>query len=132
MRTDGKTGIDRHRTCLGCRLGRFAAERHWRSLAPRHAPRASVSPTAITKNSATANAVALFLAGAEGLEPSARGFGVDVGRKQGKKKWRSRGVCQGEEGDCGAELVLKAGAGQNIARTLREEKSDIGKPIVRA
>ena len=44
----------------------------------RHAPRASVSPTAITKNSATANAVALFLAGAEGLEPSARGFGVDV------------------------------------------------------
>ena len=74
----------------------------------------------------------LFLAGAEGLEPSARGFGVDVGRKQGKKKWRSRGVCQGEEGDCGAELVLKAGAGQNIARTLREEKSDIGKPIVRA
>ena len=37
VRTDGKTGIDRHRTCLGCRLGRFAAERHWRSLAPRHA-----------------------------------------------------------------------------------------------
>ena len=22
MRTDGKTGIDRHRTCLACRLGR--------------------------------------------------------------------------------------------------------------
>ena len=64
--------------------------------------------------------------------PSARGFGVDVGRNQGKKKWRSRGVCQGEEGSCGAELVLKAGAGKNIARTLREEKSDIGKPIVRA
>ena len=55
-----------------------------------------------------------------------------MGRKQRKKKWRSRGVCQGEEGDCGAELVLKAGAGKNIARTLREEKSDIGKPIVRA
>ena len=72
------------------------------------------------------------MAGAEGLEPSARGFGVDVGRKQRKKKWRSRGVCQGEEGSCGAELVLKAGAGKNIARTLREEKSDIGKPIVRA
>ena len=75
------------RTCLACRLGQLAAERHWRSLAPRHAPRASVSPTAITKNSATANAVALFLAGAEGLEPSARGFGVDVGehnREQGK------------------------------------------------
>ena len=39
VRTDGKTGIDRHRTCLGCRLGRFAAERHWRSLTPRHALR---------------------------------------------------------------------------------------------
>ena len=51
----------------------------------RHAPRASVSPTAITKNSATANAVALFLAGAEGLEPSARGFGVDVGKRTGER-----------------------------------------------
>ena len=37
VRTDGKTGIDRHRTCLACRLGQLAAERHWRSLAPRHA-----------------------------------------------------------------------------------------------
>ena len=25
------------RTCLACRLGRFATERHWRSLTPRHA-----------------------------------------------------------------------------------------------
>ena len=54
----------------------------------RHAPRASDSPTAITKNSATANAVALFLAGAEGLEPSARGFGVDV---EERKRERGRG-----------------------------------------
>ena len=107
--------------------------------APRHAPQAGLrahlvakSYRTLTKKSGTAKAIPDFLAGAEGLEPSARGFGVDVGRKQGKKKWRSRGVCQGEEGDCGAELVLKAGAGQNIARTLREEKSDIGKPIVRA
>ncbi len=85
------------------------------------------------KTTPTQLSVGVFnMAGAEGLEPSARGFGVDVGRKQGKKKWRSRGVCQGEEGSCGAELVLKAGAGKNIARTLREEKSDIGKPIVRA
>ena len=86
---------------------------------------------ALTKKERQADACLSFLAGAEGLEPSARGFGVDVGRKQRKKKWRSRGVCQGEEGSCGAELVLKAGAGKNIARTLREEKSDIGKPIVR-
>ena len=82
------------RTCLACRLGQLAAERHWRSLAPRHAPRASVSPTAITKNSATANAVALFLAGAEGLEPSARGFGVDVGK------------CSKEQGRAGVARIL--------------------------
>ena len=76
----------RGRICLACRLGRFAAERHRRSLTPRHAPQANLRPhlvakpyRTLTKNSATANAVALFLAGAEGLEPSARGFGVDVG-----------------------------------------------------
>ena len=75
------------RTCLGCRLGRFAAERHWRSLTPRHALRRAqpclVAKTfrPVTKNSATAKAVAPFLAGAEGLEPSARGFGVDVGER---------------------------------------------------
>ena len=69
------------RTCLGCRLGRSAAERHWRSLTPRHALRRAqpclVAKTfrPVTKNSATAKAVAPFLAGAEGLEPSARGFG---------------------------------------------------------
>src|SRR5699024_7427487 len=61
-----------------------AAERHWRSLTPRHALRRAqpclVAKTfrPVTKNSATAKAVAPFLAGAEGLEPSARGFGVDV------------------------------------------------------
>ena len=41
----------------------------------------------MTKNSAIAKAVALFLAGAEGLEPSARGFVVDVetyNREQGE------------------------------------------------
>ena len=79
---------------LGCRLGRFAAERHWRSLTPRHALRGAqprlVAKTfrPMTKNSATAKAVALFLAGAEGLEPSARGFGVDVG---GGPEERGRG-----------------------------------------
>ena len=80
------------RTCLGCRLGRFAAERHWRSLTPRHALRGAqpclVAKTfrPVTKNSATAKAVALFLAGAEGLEPSARGFGVDVGTHQRERR----------------------------------------------
>ena len=70
------------RTCLGCRLGRFAAERHWRSLTPRHALRraqpclVAESLCALTKNREASIVLAsLFLAGAEGLEPSARGFG---------------------------------------------------------
>ena len=55
---------------------------------PRHALRGAqpclVAKTfrPVTKNSATAKAVALFLAGAEGLEPSERGFGVDVETQQ--------------------------------------------------
>ena len=75
------------RTCLGCRLGRFAAERHWRSLTPRHALRraqpclVAKSYRTLTKKSGTAKAIPDFLAGAEGLEPSARGFGVDVGER---------------------------------------------------
>ena len=71
------------RTCLGCRLGRFAAERHWRSLTPRHAlrraqPHLVAEPLCpLTKNrEASIVLTSLFLAGAEGLEPSARGFGV--------------------------------------------------------
>ena len=72
---------------LGYRLGRFAAERHWRSLTPRHALRraqpclVAESLCALTKNREASIVLAsLFLAGAEGLEPSARGFGVDVGK----------------------------------------------------
>ena len=76
---------------LGYRLGRFAAERHWRSLTPRHAPQAGLrahlvaeSLCALTKNREASIVLAsLFLAGAEGLEPSARGFGVDVGKRRG-------------------------------------------------
>ena len=70
---------------LGYRLGRFAAERHWRSLTPRYALRraqpclVAESLCALTKNREASIVLAsLFLAGAEGLEPSARGFGVDV------------------------------------------------------
>ena len=92
VRTGGETGIDRHRTCLGCRLGRFAAERHWRSLTPRHALRraqpclVAESLCALTKNREASIVLAsLFLAGAEGLEPSARGFGVDVGKYHRKR-----------------------------------------------
>ena len=59
---------------LGCRLGRFAAERHWRSLTPRHALRraqpclVAESLCALTKNREASIVLAsLFLAGAEGL-----------------------------------------------------------------
>ena len=61
---------------------------------PRHAPQAGLrahlaakSYRTLTKKSGIAEAIPDFLAGAEGLEPSARGFGVDVGehnREQGK------------------------------------------------
>ena len=61
---------------------------------PRHAPQAGLrahlaakSYRTLTKKSGTAEAIPDFLAGAEGLEPSARGFGVDVGtnhRERGK------------------------------------------------
>ena len=80
---------------LGCRLGRFAAERHWRSLTPRHALRraqpclVAESLCALTKNREASIVLAsLFLAGAEGLEPSARGFGVDVGGAHQEAKER--------------------------------------------
>ena len=57
---------------------------------PRHAPQAGLrahlvakSYRTLTKKSGTAQAIPDFLAGAEGLEPSARGFGVDVGKRTG-------------------------------------------------
>ena len=57
--------------------------------APRHALRraqpclVAESLCALTKNREASIVLAsLFLAGAEGLEPSARGFGVDVGTHQ--------------------------------------------------
>ena len=57
---------------------------------PRHAPQAGLrahlaakSYRTLTKKSGIAEAIPDFLAGAEGLEPSARGFGVDVGKRTG-------------------------------------------------
>ena len=62
------------RTCLACRLGQLAAERHWRSLAPRHALRRAqpclVAKTfgTLTKNGEVSTRLTSpFLAGAEGL-----------------------------------------------------------------
>ena len=79
------------RTCLGCRLGRFAAERHWRSLTPRHALRGAQpclvaeSLCALTKNREASIVLAsLFLAGAEGL-----GLGCRLGQLAAERHWRS-------------------------------------------
>ena len=83
------------------RKDRKARRKSWDGLvspqatsAPRHAPQAGLrahlvakSYRTLTKKSGTAEAIPDFLAGAEGLEPSARGFGVDVGtnhRERGK------------------------------------------------
>ena len=120
------------RTCLGCRLGRFAAERHWRSLTPRHALRraqpclVAESLCALTKNREASIVLAsLFLAGAEGLglrsrsgrlvacvppartRPSARGFGVDVGKRTGGTgEGQCCPVSNASPGEDGAGLVL--------------------------
>ena len=64
----------------GCRPPRHALRRAQPCLVAK-------SYRTLTKKSGTAEAIPDFLAGAEGLEPSARGFGVDVGtnhRERGK------------------------------------------------
>ena len=85
VRTDGKTGIDRHRTCLGCRLGRawtqptgLQAPTTRTAGEPAGAPRCQILPHTNEKSQVPYKRYLTFLAGAEGLEPSARGFGVDV------------------------------------------------------
>ena len=48
----------------------------------------------------------LFLAGAEGLEPSARGFGVDVGKALRRKTSRSFQQFAGSMGLLSRKMVL--------------------------
>ena len=69
--------------------------------APRHAPQESLR----------AHLYLTFLAGAEGLEPSARGFGVDVGecsRERGRGRFRP--VLPDKSQKSGAGLVLRRNA----------------------
>ena len=74
----------------------------------RHAPRAEASPPVTTKKERQADACLSFLAGAEGLEPSARGFGVDGGEvQQGAGKSRCCPVPAASKKRCGAGLVLR-------------------------
>ena len=92
VRTDGKTGIDRHRTCLACRLGRawtqptgLQAPTTRTAGGPAGAPRCQILPHTNEKSQVPQKRYLTFLAGAEGLEPSARGFGVDVGERTKKR-----------------------------------------------
>ena len=56
-----------------------------------------------------------FLAGAEGLEPSARGFGVDVGeRSRERRRARCHPVPAASPRKAGAGLVLRAIFGEGL------------------
>ena len=72
------------RTCLGCRLGRawtqptgLQAPTTRTAGGPAGAPRCQILPHTNEKSQVPQKRYLTFLAGAEGLEPSARGFGVD-------------------------------------------------------
>ena len=76
------------RTCLGCRLGRawtqptgLQAPTTRTAGGPAAAPRCQILPHTNEKSQVPQKRYLTFLAGAEGLEPSARGFGVDVGER---------------------------------------------------
>ncbi len=97
----------------------------------RHAPQAGLrahlvaeSLCALTKNREASIVLAsLFLAGAEGLEPSARGFGVDVGKHTRERgKGRCHPILAASHKTGGAGLVLrpqKEGRGRLIPATSR-------------
>ena len=76
------------RTCLGCRLGRLVAcvplartRPTTRTARGAAVPRCQILPYTNEKSQVPHKRYLTFLAGAEGLEPSARGFGVDVSRR---------------------------------------------------
>ena len=89
------------RTCLGCRLGQrwtvaTGDQRPTTRTAgePAGAPRCQILPHTNEKVRCRRSGYLTFLAGAEGLEPSARGFGVDVGK------------CSKEQGRAGVARFL--------------------------
>ena len=82
------------RTCLGCRLGRLVAcvplartRPTTRTARGAAVPRCQILPHTNEKSQASQKRYLTFLAGAEGLEPSARGFGVDVGERSREQVW---------------------------------------------
>ena len=103
------------RTCLGCRLGRFAAERHWRSLTPRHAPQAGLraylvakSYRTLTKKSGTAEAIPDFFGRGRRTRTLGTRFWSGCGRTQpGAGKSRCCPVPAASWREGGAGLVLR-------------------------
>ena len=113
------------RTCLGCRLGRrwtvaTGDQRPTTRTAgePAGAPCCQVFPHTNEKSQVPHKRYLTFLAGAEGLEPSARGFGVDVGehgRERGKERcWP---ILPDKSQKSGAGLVLRGKT--QLPRALR-------------
>ena len=77
---------------FGCRLGRawtqpagLQAPTTRTAGGPAGAPRCQILPHTNEKSQVPQKRYLTFLAGAEGLEPSARGFGVDVGGRTRKR-----------------------------------------------
>ena len=99
---------------LGCRLGRFAAERHWRSLTPRHAPQAGLrahlvakSYRTLTKKSGTAEAIPDFFGRGRRTRTLGTRFWSGCGEvQQGAGKSRCCPVPAASKKRWGAGLVL--------------------------
>ena len=96
VRTDGKSPEARRKSwdeLVSAAASVGAGRSPQATSAPRHALRraqphlVAESFCTLTKNrEVSARLTSLFLAGAEGLEPSARGFGVDVGEHTGERE----------------------------------------------
>ena len=99
---------------LGCRLGRtwtqptgLQAPTTRTAGGPAGAPRCQILPHTNEKSQVPQKRYLTFLAGAEGLEPSARGFGVDVGTDhRGAGKGQSWPLPPASRREGGAGLVL--------------------------
>ena len=99
---------------FGCRLGRawtqpagLQAPTTRTAGGPAGAPRCQILPHTNEKSQVPQKRYLTFLAGAEGLEPSARGFGVDVGKRTGGTgEGQCCPVSNASPGEDGAGLVL--------------------------
>ena len=100
-----RMGQGRRRTRSRLRLGRAVDACHWHAppLSTLRVPRARAFTHEKTDER---KPLVRFLAGAEGLEPSARGFGVDVGKALRRKTSRSFQQFAGSMGLLSRKMVL--------------------------